>query len=402
METDKGLGVCLNVVGSVLVNLGTNFLKASFAAEAKSTKQYGIVLFSLGSLINFISFAYASQTALAALGGVQFVSNLGCGYFILKEEVTLRHIVAVLILVSGVIVSVCNASKESSGMLDAREIISLYDSNYISLLGTLAVTIGACELLYRYYDKQDALVLASRQPLQLEKDRLVRYPLAFLLKPLSFALPSAICGTQAALQGKCLSGLIRLFMKTHDTAALTSLPALMILLIFSACLTIWLTRLYQALQLFEGLLIIPLLQTCWIVMAIVQGGTFFKEFTEDLGMFFVGISLLLLGVYVLASAYSNASAHDNALHNDDNTSGYDVISPVRNPSKELCLSPRAHVFNVLSSQDLTTLVVGFPLASPVQPWKHLHHRRPEWHALPADSTQGSQHEDETSLHGETV
>ena len=106
-------------------------------------------------------------------------------------------------------------------------------------------------------------------------------------------------------------------------------------------------------------------------------------------MFFVGISLLLLGVYVLASAYSSAHV--------DVAEQYGMISPAHCSSKVLHLSPRAHVFNVVSNQDLTALVVGFPLTSP----RHLLLRRPEWHAL-SDSTQGSQQEEEDTLHKETI
>jgi len=399
MGTDLQLGVSLNVIGSVLVNMGTNFFKASID-EAKSTKHYhgmGIAFFSLGSFANFISFAYASQTALAALGGVQFVSNLACGHFILREEVSRQHIVAVLILVVGVFISVCNASAESSGMLDPQAILSLYDATYFRLLITLVSVMGACEVLYRRYEDQDARVLASIQqqlPPQKEKERLVlaRYPCAFLLKPLTFAIPSAVLGTQAALQGKCMSGLIRLACKTNDIKPLMSFASVLSLGIFCTCLTGWLTRLYRALQLFDGLLIIPLLQTCWIVMAVLQGGTFFKEFTDDLGLFFAGIALLLLGVFVLASAYSNASATREAGGEAEVNAEECNGSPLAQSSKKLCLSPRSYMFHVGSSQDLTSLVAGFPLSSPMRvQGLRFPDRRAEWHALLEGSAEPSLH-----------
>jgi len=395
-DTDLQLGVCLNCVGSIMVNMGTNFFKASFAEEAKSNKHYyGIVYFSLGSFVNFVSFAYASQTALAALGGVQFVSNIACGHFILREEVTLRHIMAVLILMVGVTFSVCNASKESSGMIDPQGILSLYDENYFRLILILVATMGACECLYRYYDKQDARVLASLQPRQSSLPRTdvpTRHAGAFLCKPLAFALPSAVFGTQAALQGKCMSGLIRLACKTNDISPVVSCAAALALVVFFVCLAVWLSRLYEALRLFDGLLIIPLLQTCWIITAVVQGGTFFKEFTEDLSLFFVGIAMLLLGVYVLASAYNNATHDESDEKFEVSTESH--VSPLAHSSKMLCLSPRAHVFTVVSNQDLTNLVVGFPLASPVQ--SNLHFRRTEWHALHDAGAE------EEFLHKETV
>jgi hypothetical protein len=60
----------------------------------------------------------------------------------------------------------------------------------------------------------------------------------------------------------------------------------------------------QALILFDGLLIIPMLQICWTVGAIVQGGMYFKEFEsfsdEQFAGFSIGVFLMLAGAYFLA------------------------------------------------------------------------------------------------------
>ena len=52
----------------------------------------GAIVFVLGNLINFSSFAFAAQSLLAALGSVQFVSNVVFSYLILKEPITFRAI----------------------------------------------------------------------------------------------------------------------------------------------------------------------------------------------------------------------------------------------------------------------------------------------------------------------
>ncbi len=50
----------------------------------------GVLLFSAGSLINFLSLSMAAQSLLATLGGVQFVSNIFFAKFILGERITKR------------------------------------------------------------------------------------------------------------------------------------------------------------------------------------------------------------------------------------------------------------------------------------------------------------------------
>ncbi|KAL0331795.1 UNVERIFIED_CONTAM: putative magnesium transporter NIPA8 [Sesamum calycinum] len=56
------------------------------------TWRIGIIFFILGNCLNFISFGYAAQSLLAALGSVQFVSNIAFAYFVLNKTVTVKLI----------------------------------------------------------------------------------------------------------------------------------------------------------------------------------------------------------------------------------------------------------------------------------------------------------------------
>lgn len=49
--------------------------------------QLGVVLFGLGNVANFVSFGFAAQSLLAALGSIQFVSNVLFGWLVLHEQV---------------------------------------------------------------------------------------------------------------------------------------------------------------------------------------------------------------------------------------------------------------------------------------------------------------------------
>ena len=75
------VGACINVAGNVLINLGTNIVKLGHNRDqlairlGTSTRGRGCLLrgcgwalFALGSVMNFVSFSFAAQSLLAALG----------------------------------------------------------------------------------------------------------------------------------------------------------------------------------------------------------------------------------------------------------------------------------------------------------------------------------------------
>ena len=128
----------LNVVGSILINAGTNLLKLSLKIKDEGHSQgslyapakcFGPVLFVLGSITNFVSFSLAAQSLLASLGGVQFVANCIFGKIILGETVTIRHLIASIILVAGVVIAV-SFSNHDSTLYTLEDIKQLYDIEY--------------------------------------------------------------------------------------------------------------------------------------------------------------------------------------------------------------------------------------------------------------------------------
>ena len=63
--------------------------------------QAGIALFAGGNVFNFVSFGFAAQSLLAALGSVQFVSNVVFARLVLKEAITWRVLCATALIVTG-------------------------------------------------------------------------------------------------------------------------------------------------------------------------------------------------------------------------------------------------------------------------------------------------------------
>jgi hypothetical protein len=250
---------------------------------------YGCVSFSVGSFLNFISFGYASTQAVASLGGVQFVVNIFASAYLLNELVTWQHILATLILSIGVAVAVGNASTAGTAAgLCTADVMHLYDNIYYRILIiSLLAAAFLCEIIYRNTD--------DRSP--------------HLLRPLLFAVTSTTIGTQAVVQSKSIALILRYCLENGTYVQLYSFPMCIFGSIFAMCVTIWLKRLHWALKCFDCLLIIPLMQACWITLAILQGSVFFNEFdNSNLAYFLLGLFLILVGVYVLSTAYRSSES----------------------------------------------------------------------------------------------
>jgi magnesium transporter len=91
------LGALLYVTGSIIINLGSNLIRKNHTMYTKETKPpffkqwlalVGWSLFGLGNVLNFVAFMFAAQSLCAALGSVQFVSNLIFAKFINHETIS--------------------------------------------------------------------------------------------------------------------------------------------------------------------------------------------------------------------------------------------------------------------------------------------------------------------------
>jgi magnesium transporter len=87
--------------------------------------QLGIALFAGGNILNFVSFGFAAQSLLAALGSVQFVSNVFFARFVLHEAITPRVLGATALIVVGCVLLVSFGNHQSE-LLTAQELMNNY------------------------------------------------------------------------------------------------------------------------------------------------------------------------------------------------------------------------------------------------------------------------------------
>ena len=110
----------------------------------------GLLLFVSGTVANFVSFSFAAQSLLAALGAVQFVSNVAFARLVNGEHCSWRVLAATALIVAGCVLLVAFGS-HASPTLDAADMLHLYEATpYIVFLSLLLSTAAACYVAYRY------------------------------------------------------------------------------------------------------------------------------------------------------------------------------------------------------------------------------------------------------------
>jgi drug/metabolite transporter (DMT)-like permease len=282
------IGATMNISGSIMINLGTNLMKfghmetaraekaaaAAAAADARNSTpegnqptkaggnwwHIGMGLFVLGNLLNFASFSFANQSLLAALGSVQFVTNVAFGRFVLKMVISANIIIgtAIIVLANVIIVAFTQGDGDECGpTLSSKDLASLYaETNYIIYLSCCAVAGLASYAGYR--------VLKARP----------RPPMNLL--GVCYVISSAVIGTQSVTLCKSLSTLIRDSLQGNNQFVY---PFTYVVIVATICTAVfWVKRMSAALKKFDALFIIPVLQVFWTSLSIVGGGVYYKEF----------------------------------------------------------------------------------------------------------------------------
>lgn len=296
------LGALIYIAGSVLINLGNNLIRYShervrlLGVSVPIWKRYwwiiGFSVFAFGNVLNFVAFMFAAQSLLVALGSIQFVSNLFFARGINKEPITRRAIIATGIIIVGNIIIVLGGNK-SSKTYNLAQLKDLFlRPAFLFYLSFTAFLILIFQGLY-------AFLKFGYFP-KTEKPN----PWAVKYMPLAYAGVSAMIGTCSVTMGKALSGLVLQALDPNDQGELDQIWSWLILLLFVVITAFWLYRMNVALRKYDAMFIIPVLQSLWLLFAVLNGGIFFEEFNDlgylDVTLFAVGIFILLCGVAVFS------------------------------------------------------------------------------------------------------
>lgn len=187
-------------------------------------------------------------TLFIYLGGVQFVSNIVFGSIILEEKITKKGVLATSLIVIGLLISV-SFSDHTSKTYSTVELIALYDDTYMTFIVLVILLLLTSEVIYVVYTNREQ----NGYPL----------PYSIIIRPATYSLVSATVGTQSVLQSKCLAELLRTHIiidKNSGNNLFSNWLIYVVLTAFVVGLLFWLYRLNNALKLFDGLVIIPIIQ----------------------------------------------------------------------------------------------------------------------------------------------
>lgn len=318
------VGAVINLFGSIAINFGTNLLKLghnererhamleSDGANGKHTLKpiiyfqtwrVGIVFFLLGNCLNFISFGYAAQSLLAALGSIQFVSNIAFAYFVLNKRVTVKVMVATAFIVLGNVFLVAFGNHQSP-VYTPEQLAEKYSN--ITFLFYCMILVLVVALHHSIYRRGEVLLAVSGHDLR---------PYWHMLLPFSYAIVSGAVGSCSVLFAKSLSNLLRLAMSS--SYQLHSWFTYSMLLLFLSTAGFWMTRLNKGLSLFDAILIVPMFQIAWTFFSICTGFIYFQEYQVfdalRTTMFILGMMSVFVGISLLApDETKGAEVKDNS------------------------------------------------------------------------------------------
>eukprot|EP00198_Chlamydomonas_reinhardtii_P012907 XP_001702244.1 predicted protein [Chlamydomonas reinhardtii] len=232
----------------------------------------GLIIFITGNVLNFVSFAFAAQSLLAALGSLQLVCNVFFAYMVNKEPVTKLIIFSTGCIIGGCVLLVVFGN-QSSETYTVDELIDFYKKPaYIVYLVMMGVVVFGTYVLY----------LHSKKVCRKRGQRGVWY----FLMLMSYSVFSAMLGSQSVLFGKSISVILRTTFSGDN----------------------------QGLRMFPAMVIVPLMQICWTLFSIVSGMIYFEEYkgftTLMWIMFPVGVVIVFSGVFLLTLGGGRAPPPD--------------------------------------------------------------------------------------------
>ncbi|KAL6899131.1 hypothetical protein ACP4OV_005789 [Aristida adscensionis] len=373
---DWVIGALINIVGSVAINFGTNLLKLGHDQKEKlsainnsegndkfvpksvmhfQTWRIGILFFAVGNCLNFMSFAYAAQSLLAALGSIQFVSNIAFAYFVLNKSISVKVVVATTFIVFGNVFLVSFGNHQSPGeFADSTIILIVYTpeqlvakySNLVFVLYCMSLVFVVAFNHYLYRSGETILSNSSKDTGTYWRTML----------PFSYAVVSGAIGSCSVLFAKSLSNMLRLTMSSRYQ--FHSWFTYSILLLFLCTAGFWMARLNEGLSLFDAILIVPMFQIAWTFFSICTGFVYFQEYqvfdTLRIIMFVLGMTFVFIGISLLApddnkaaDTKDSSSATQDPVIDTDRTGKMEMEDTEVDDSDSLVSSVRVRARRVL-------------------------------------------------------
>lgn len=293
------LGVILDVVGSVGINIGQNLQAMSIANGGKECKStmwlVGLALFLSMTGLALGALSLAPASILVPIESVQFVSNVIFNRVVNKRTITPKMMAGTASIILGVAVVVTFGTNHEAGTACYTE-AKLKDYWTETAWWVWLVCCGSIAVL-------------SYVAWRWLRSAVKKLPGHQYLEPIAFAISSAIFGGgQVVVHAKLTAELVEISASTTNNA-FAGWFFWMELVILGVFAGYWLFRLTQSLSFYDPLFIIPLMQTCFILFGAISAGIYFKEFDNlsthwagagAMPMYALGLLMAVAGLYLCA------------------------------------------------------------------------------------------------------
>lgn len=303
------IGFAMHIGGSIGINVGQNLQSLGVYNLGKDgdkpcqsqTWVFGLVLFLVSGVITFAALAFAPASILLPLESVQFVVNIAFNRLVRRREITSAMYLGTFMVVGGIALFVIFGPNPDS-CVNEEELRDFWGHADWIVWESISFSVGGiCYFVWLKYkkDSQEGSAL----------------PNAALLEPVLFTVCFAlVAGGQMVVHTKTIA----LLLSMDATGSSSTLSNWFFWLEFGLVALFgsqWFYRQTQSLMLYDPLLIIPLMQTAFIVVGTIGGGIFFGEFAalsashyhEFMGsgsyaLYGLGLVLSFIGVGVIAAA----------------------------------------------------------------------------------------------------
>ena len=298
------LGILLDVIGSVGINIGQNLQAMALSAGGKPGTSklwnFGLLLFLSSTLLALGALSLAPASILVPIESVQFVSNAVFGRVVRKRTITPKMMVGTASIILGIALVIIFGTDHDAKVACYTEASLIKKWQRPEWWGFLIVCASlslASYVVWRVYRKAGASLPPRRLPLHQ------------WVEPIAFTIAAALFGGgQVVAHAKVLAELVEMSAATGQAALADWFfwVEVCVLLVFGVY---WLVRLSQCLGLYDPLFIIPLMQTCFIIFGLIAAGIFVQEFdhmaTSEFGAaawpcYVLGILMAVAGLYLIA------------------------------------------------------------------------------------------------------
>ena len=254
----------------------------------------GLLLIIFGSLFDVAALALGPQSLIAPLGSLTLVSNIACAYCLLRERVSRYDIGATALIVIGSSIAIGWGKKEEV-TYSIEALFSYYHQPEFIAYATAVILF--CIWCYTQLHDLERLEAdeGKESPLYLSQRNRHRfyYP----------ALAGTI-GAQSVLFAKCsVELLVNTFGPAHSNM-FAEWPSYLVMACMFGSIFMQIHYLNEGLRRFSSTYSIPVFQAFWILVSVVSGLIYYREWkgldTVSCVMFSIGVCVTISGVVMLS------------------------------------------------------------------------------------------------------